>query len=99
MDKKHIIFKVITIVVVVITLVLAVYIMLHRKGVVEDYDFGAGAYYYADIPTEEYAEIDKEGAYHCAVPKWIYYVLFLAWGWLMWCLWIWIESRNIGHKK
>ena len=51
MDKKHIFFKVITIVMVVITLVLAVYIMLNRKGVVEDYDFGAGAYYYADIPN------------------------------------------------
>ena len=99
MCKKHIIFKVITIVVVVITLVLAVYIMLRRKGVVEDYDFGAGAYYYADIPTEEYAEIDKEGAYHNVVPKWIYYVLFLAWGWLMWRLWVWVESRNEGRKK
>ena len=68
MDKKHIVFKVITIVMVVITLVLAVYIMLNRKGVVEDYDFGAGAYYYADIPTEEYANIDKEGAYINTLP-------------------------------
>ena len=99
MSKKNIIFKVITIVVVVITLVLAVYIMLNRKGVVEGYDFGAGAYYYADIPTEEYAEIDKEGAYTNTIPKWIYYVLFLAWGWLMWRLWVWIESRSDRHKN
>ena len=94
MNKKHIIFKVITIVVVVITLVLAMYIMLNRKGVVENYDFGAGAYYYADIPTEEYAEIDKEGVYHNVIPKWIYYVLFLAWGWLMWRLWVWVDGRK-----
>ena len=99
MSKKNIIFKVITIVAMVITLVLAVYIMVKRQGVVEDYDFGAGAYYYADIPTEEYAEIDKEGVYHNVIPKWIYYVLFFAWGWLMWRLWVWIESRKEGRKK
>ena len=99
MDKKHIIFKVITIVVVVITLVLAVYIMLNRRGVVEDYDFGAGAYYYADIPMEQYSEIVNESDYKPTTPKWIYYVLFFAWGWLMWRLWVWVESRNEGRKK
>ncbi len=94
MDKRNKTFKVITIVVVVITLVLAVYIMANKLGVVEGYDFGAGAYYYADIPTEEYSQIDRERAYTNTVPKWIYYVLFLAWGWLMWRLWIWIDSRK-----
>ena len=99
MDKKHIVFKVITIVVVVITMVLAVYIMMNRRGVVEDYDFGAGAYYYADIPTEQYNEIVNEDAYHNTIPQWIYYVFFFAWGWLMWRLWVWIESRNDRCKK
>ena len=99
MDKKHIVFKVITIVVVVITLVLAVYIMVNRRGVVEDYDFGAGAYYYADIPTEQYTEIVNESAYQPTTPKWVYYVLFFAWGWLMWRLWLRVESRNEGSKK
>ena len=94
MDKKHIVFKVITIVVVVITLVLAVYIMLSRKGVVEDYDFGAGAYYYADIPTEQYSEIINEDAYQPTTPKWGFYVFFFAWGWLMWRLWVWIDGRK-----
>lgn len=94
MGKKHIIFKVITIVVVVITLVLAVYIMLNRKGVVEGYDFGAGAYYYADIPTEQYSEIVNEDAYQPKTPKWVFYVLFFAWGWLMWRLWVWLDGRK-----
>lgn len=94
MSKTNKIFKVITIIVVAITLVFAIYIMSGRRGVVDGYDFGAGAYYYADIPTEQYQEIDKEGAYMDTVPKWIYYVLFLAWGWLMWRLWVWIERRK-----
>ena len=55
---------------------------------------GAGAYFYADIPTEQYTEIVNEDAYQTSVPKWIFYVLFFAWGWLMWRLWVWIETRG-----
>ncbi|MBP5797158.1 MAG: hypothetical protein J6W26_02675 [Bacteroidales bacterium] len=92
MDKNHIIFKVITIIVVVITLFLAGWIMANRLGLVEGYDFGAGAYFYADIPTEQYSEIVNEDAYQTPVPKWIFYVLFFAWGWLMWRLWVRVEK-------
>ena len=94
MNRNHIIFKVITIVVMVITLFLAGWIMANKLGLVEGYDFGAGAYYYADIPTEQYTEIVNEDAYQTSVPKWIFYVLFFSWGWLMWRLWVWIETRG-----
>ena len=94
MDKNHKIFKVITIVVVVITLFLAGWIMANKLGLVEGYDFGAGAYYYADIPTEQYSEIVNEDAYQTSVPKWVFYVLFFGWGYLMWRLWIWVESQG-----
>ena len=94
MNKNHKIFKVITIVVVVITLLLAAWIMANKLGLVNGYDFGAGAYYYADIPTEQYQEIVNEDAYQTSVPKWIFYVLFFAWGWLMWRLWVWVENRG-----
>ena len=88
MTTKGRIMRVITIAVVVITLVLAVYIIVARKGLVPEYDFGAGAYYYADIPADQYQEIDPDGAYQSSVPQWVYYVLFFGWGWLMWRLWI-----------
>ncbi len=94
MNKSHIIFKVITIIVVVITLILAGWIMANRLGLVESYDFGAGAYYYADIPAEQYSEIVDENAYKTTVPHWIFYVLFFAWGYLMWRLWVWVETRG-----
>ena len=94
MNKNHKIFKVITIVVVVITLFLAGWIMANQFGLVEGYDFGAGAYYYADIPTEQYQAIVNEDAYQTSVPKWIFYVLFFAWGWLMWRLLVWVENRG-----
>ena len=94
MVKNHKIFKVITIAVVVITLFLAGWIMANRLGLVEGYDFGAGAYYYADIPAEQFQQIEPQGDLQTSVPKWIYYVLFFAWGYLMWRLWVKIESKN-----
>ena len=94
MDKNHKIFKVTPIAVVVITLFLAGWIMAYRLGLVEGYDFGAGAYFYADIPTEQYQEIVHEDAYQTSVPKWVFYVLFFAWGYLMWRLWVWVEKKS-----
>lgn len=87
MAAKRRIMRVITIAVVVITLVLVLYIILTRQGLVPEYDFGAGAYYYADIPADQYQEIDPDGAYQTTVPKWIFYVLFLGWGWIIWRIW------------
>ena len=92
MNKSHIVFKVITIVVVVITLLLAVYIMVNQLGLVKGYDFGAGAYYYADIPGFE--SVVRDDAYRTKVPLWVHIVLFLGWGWLMYRLWVWIDKRS-----
>ena len=74
-----------TAVVVVITVVIALYIMAKGLGLADNLDFGAGAYFYADIPNynEEIAPKDLE--HH--VPKWIFYALFFAWGSVMYWLW------------
>lgn len=82
----------VTILVVVAILVCALWIMCHRLGLVPGYDFGAGAYYYADIPG--YENIEKEGVYRTGVPYWVHVVLFLGWGWLMYRLWVWIDKRK-----
>lgn len=85
-------FKVITIVVIVVTLVIAVYIMARGLGLVEGLDFGAGAYYYADIPGfEKYV---RDDAYDSGLPLWLAVVLFLAWGALMYALWKWVDKRK-----
>jgi hypothetical protein len=63
-----------------------------RLGLVEGYDFGAGAYYYADIPGFE--KIMNDEAYKTSVPVWAHILLFLGWGWLMYRLWVWIDSRK-----
>ena len=91
-SKKEIIFKVVTILTVVAILVCAVYIMSHRLGLNPEYDFGAGAYYYADIP--QFERFTPTEAYRTQIPYWVHVVLFLAWGWLMYRLWDWIDRRK-----
>lgn len=78
------------------TLLAALYIMAHGLGLVDSLDFGAGAYYYADIPGFE--KYGREDAYQSGLPLWAAIVLFLAWGALMYFLWVWIDSRG-GRRK
>ena len=80
-----------TVVLAVIILLLAIYIILAQKGLNPEYDFGAGAYYYADDPAIQ--DLAERASFTSAVPKWIYYALFFAWGALMWFLWRWIDRR------
>ena len=73
-------------------LILVVYIMVNGLGLVEGLDFGAGAYYYADIPNfSSYVSGDH---YESQTPMWVIILLFLAWGALMYRLWSWIEKRG-----
>lgn len=91
MDKKRI-FRIVTVIMAVIVIVMAAYIMINRLGLVEGYDFGGGAYYYVDIP--EFEKIVDQDAFKAKTPVWMHVVLFLAWGWLMWRLWLWIDRKS-----
>ena len=91
-ERRKKLFKAVTALMVVAVLGCAVWIMAHRLGLAPEYDFGAGAYYYADIPG--YENVVRDDAYHTDIPVWIHVVLFLAWGWLMYRLWVWIDNRK-----
>ena len=88
--------KVATIVASVLTVLCALYIMINGLGLSDKYDFGAGAYYYADIPNFE--KIINWDVYQATLPYWVYVALFLAWGALMYLLWIWVD-RGRRRKK
>lgn len=89
-DNKRI-FKVITAIVAVVICVIAIYIMANGLGLVDSLDFGAGAYYYADIPGfDKYVRND---AYESHLPTWLAIVLFLAWGALMYAFWKWVDKH------
>ena len=92
MSRRRIVYKVVTILVVVATLGVAAYIMIHRLGLVDTLDFGAGSYYYADIP--EFEKVIDTESYDSGLPLWLAIVLFLAWGALMYWLWTWIDRKK-----
>lgn len=77
--------KVLTIVVASVTLLAVIYIMAHRIGLQDELDFGAGAYYYADIP--EFEKYEQGINFKARLPYLVYVALFLGWGALMY--WVW----------
>ena len=92
MSKKKIAARVALLVVGAATLAAVVYIMVRRLGLNPDLDFGAGAYYYADIPDFEH-KLNWD-TYQSQLPFWVYVVLFLAWGALMYWLWTRIDRKK-----
>ena len=92
MIRKDKIIRTVTAVVAVAVLICSIVIVTLRLGLVEGYDFGAGAYYYADIPGFE--KIMNDEAYSTSVPMWVHILLFLGWGWLMYRLRVWMDSRH-----
>lgn len=77
--------KVLTVIVALVTLLAVIYIMINRIGLQDELDFGAGAYYYADIP--EFEKYEKSVGYKARLPYVVYVILFLAWGALMYKVW------------
>lgn len=70
----------------------SIWIMARGKGLQEGLDFGAGAYYYADIPEfEKYLAWD---AFKEALPYWVYVILFLLWGVIIYRIWVWIDKKG-----
>ena len=92
--KKIELIPVVTGVIVVGTIILALYIMVHHLGLSDSLNFGAGAYYYADIP--EFQKYVNGNEYHSETTMWVLILLFLIWGGIMYKFWSWLES---GRKK
>lgn len=92
MARKDKIIRTATAIIAAAVLICSIVIVTLRLGLVEGYDFGAGAYYYADIP--EFEKIMNDEAYRTSVPVWVHILLFIGWGWLMYRLWVWIDSRH-----
>lgn len=92
MSRKQKITKAALIITGAVVIITAIYIMANGLGLSESLDFGAGAYYYADIPGFE--KFVRNDAYDSHLPLWLAIVLFLAWGFLMYRLWVWIDKKN-----
>ncbi|MEQ2837041.1 hypothetical protein AAAV00_09000 [Dorea formicigenerans] len=60
-------------------------------GLVNGLDFGAGAYYYADIP--QFGKYVNGSHFHTQFPMWFHIALFLIWGGVMYKFWIWLDKK------
>ncbi len=69
----------------------AVYIMAHGLGLVDSLDFGAGAYYYADMPG--FDKLVNGDHYTSPVSMGTLILLFLIWGAIMYKLWTWLDRK------
>lgn len=67
------------------------FIMINHLGLIDGLDFGAGAYFYADIP--EFSKYVNAEHYISKTPMWTLIVLFLIWGAIMYRLWAWLERK------
>ena len=74
------------------TIALTIYIMIHNIGLDDSLDFGAGAYYYADMPNFE-RWTDKI-YYVSQFPEIVIILLFLIWGAVMYWVWVFMDSRE-----
>lgn len=73
----------------------AVILMAQKRGLIPWLDFGAGAYYYADIPN--FQRFTGQAIYHSGTPSWLIFLLFLAWGALMYKFWVFVDRRSRGN--
>ena len=89
--KKWKIGSVISLLILIVSVVTAIYIMANGLGLIDSLDFGAGAYYYADIPA--FQRFVNGNAYTSETPMWVIIALFLVWGWLMYRLWVWADKK------
>ena len=87
----------VSLIVLALSLAAAVYIMANGLGLIDTLDFGAGAYYYADIP--EFARFTDGAWYTSPTPMWVLLILFFAWGALMYRLWCRIERKDASEGQ
>lgn len=89
--------QILIIVGIAMVLGLTLYCMVNHLGLIDSLDFGAGAYYYADIP--EFTKYVNGDVYQSETPMWILIALFLVWGGMMYRLWSWIEKKAKNKKQ
>lgn len=88
---------IINLVILVPTVLMTLYIMARGMGLSDRLDFGAGAYFYADMPNfQQWTDLPH---YQSPVPMWALIVLFLLWGALMWRLWIFVDRHAEPENK
>ena len=89
--RKHDIMTIVSRLILVLSVSLSVYIIVNHIGLIDSLDFGAGAYYYADIP--DFERFVNSNSYESPVSLLLIITLFLIWGILMYKFWVYLERK------
>ncbi len=81
----------------IFSIVVSVIIVMYKNmGLISKFDFGAGAYYYTDIPNFE--KYINNSIFKTKFSIWFLITLFLIWGVFVYKLWCYID-RKIEKNK
>ena len=81
----------------IFSIVVSVIIVMYKNmGLISKFDFGAGAYYYTDIPNFE--KYINNSFFKTKFSIWFLITLFLIWGVFVYKLW-WYIDRKIEKDK
>ena len=81
----------------IFSIVVSVIIVMYKNmGLISKFDFGAGAYYYTDIPNFE--KYINNSLFKTKFSIWFLITLFLIWGVFVYKLWCYID-RKIEKDK
>lgn len=81
----------------IFSIVVSVIIVMYKNmGLISKFDFGAGAYYYTDIPNFE--KYINNSIFKTKFSIWFLITLFLIWGVFVYKLWYYID-RKIEKDK
>ena len=81
----------------IFSIVVSVIIVMYKNmGLISKFDFGAGAYYYTDIPNFE--KYINNSIFKTKFSIWFLITLFLIWGVFVYKLWCYID-RIIEKDK
>mgnify|MGYP000859820109 FL=1 len=81
----------------ILSIIVSVVIVMYKNmGLISKFDFGAGAYYYTDIPNFE--KYINNSIFKTKFSIWFLITLFLIWGVFVYKLWCYID-RKIEKDK
>lgn len=81
----------------ILSIIVSVVIVMYKNmGLISKFDFGAGAYYYTDIPNFE--KYINNSIFKTKFSMWFLITLFLIWGVFVYKLWCYID-RKIEKDK
>ena len=76
----------------IFSIVVSVIIVMYKNmGLISKFDFGAGAYYYTDIPNFE--KYINNSIFKTKFSIWFLITLFLIWGVFVYKLWCYIDRK------